>query len=85
MFAFDIKYLQGVTNCAADTLSRYPVLQSSPEDNDLAQDHEVAVSVAALTIGANDSSLVVDLDDLSREAERDGEYRMLHARVSAGD
>ena len=26
MFAFDIKYLQGVTDCAADTLSRYPVL-----------------------------------------------------------
>ena len=38
MFAFDIKYLQGVTNCDADTLSRYPVLHASPEDSDLAQE-----------------------------------------------
>ena len=38
MFAFDIKYLQGVTNCDADTLSRYPVLNASPEDSDLAQE-----------------------------------------------
>ncbi|KAK8384613.1 hypothetical protein O3P69_014289 [Scylla paramamosain] len=34
MFTFRIKYLKGDTNCAADALSRYPILSGEPERSD---------------------------------------------------
>ncbi|KAK8378646.1 hypothetical protein O3P69_009382 [Scylla paramamosain] len=49
MFTFRIKYLKGDTNCAADALSRYPILSGEPERSDEDEEELVCAAMTAAT------------------------------------
>lgn len=47
VYNFCIKYLKGKTYCAADALSRYPILASAPEESDEADNEAVCAAMVA--------------------------------------
>ncbi|KAG0718563.1 Retrovirus-related Pol polyprotein from transposon 17.6 [Chionoecetes opilio] len=63
MFTFRIKYLKGDTNCAADALSRYPILSGGPEGSDEDDEELVCAAMTAATAAAAEDEVghVVDL------------------------
>jgi len=84
MYSFRIKYLKGKTNCAADALSRYPMLLGHPEESDEADDELVCATIVAAASEAveGDGGRVVDIQQVEEEAAKDEEYRLLHECVS---
>ncbi|ROT66065.1 hypothetical protein C7M84_015931 [Penaeus vannamei] len=80
MYSFRIKYLKGKTNCAADALSRYPMLLGHPEESDEADDELVCATIVAAASEAveGDGGRVVDIQQVEEEAAKDEEYRLLH-------
>ena len=86
-FRFNIKYLPGKKNCAADTLSRYPTLQTFPDqdDVDLSDDVTVAMVTATAATLSAESNIVMDQDAVARAAQEDPVYQLLLSRVSAND
>ena len=86
-FRFQVKYLPGKRNCAADTLSRYPVLQTSPEKEDLDFNDDVTVAMATATTAAlgEELNVVMDQDTVASAAQDDPVYQLLISRVSSND
>ncbi|KAG0716385.1 hypothetical protein GWK47_009843 [Chionoecetes opilio] len=84
MFTFRIKYLKGDTNCAADALSRYPILSGGPEGSDEDDEELVCAAMTAATAAAAEDEVghVVDLHQVEEEAARDEEYRLLRECVA---
>ncbi|KAK8407623.1 hypothetical protein O3P69_002280 [Scylla paramamosain] len=84
MFTFRIKYLKGDTNCAADALSRYPILSGEPERSDEDEEELVCAAMTAATVAAAEDEMghVVDLRQVEEEAEQDEEYRLLRECVA---
>ncbi|ROT84068.1 hypothetical protein C7M84_022732 [Penaeus vannamei] len=84
MYSFRIKYLKGKTNCAADALSRYPMLLGHPEESDEADDELVCATIVAAASEAveGDGGRVVDIQQVEEEAAKDDEYQLLHECVS---
>ncbi|KAK8394234.1 hypothetical protein O3P69_006432 [Scylla paramamosain] len=84
MFTFRIKYLKGDTNCAADALSRYPILSGEPERSDKDEEELVCAAMTAATVTAAEDEMghVVDLRQVEEEAEQDEEYRLLRECVA---
>ena len=86
-YHFNIKYLPGKKNCAADTLSRYPSLRANPDkdDVDLSDDIMVAM-VTSLTAALEiDDVIVMDQETVKSAAQEDLAYQSLLTRVSNGD
>ncbi|KAG0710423.1 hypothetical protein GWK47_022830 [Chionoecetes opilio] len=84
MFTFRIKYLKGDTNCAADALSRYPILSGGPEGSDEDDEELVCAAMTAATAAAAEDEVgnVVDLHQVEEEAAWDEEYRLLRECVA---
>ncbi|KAG0711616.1 Retrovirus-related Pol polyprotein from transposon 17.6 [Chionoecetes opilio] len=82
MFTFRIKYLKGDTNCAADALSRYPILSGGPEGSTKTMKSWYAQPCTAATAAAAEDEVghVVDLHQVMEEAARDEEYRLCGMR-----
>ena len=84
MYSFRIRYAKGKTNCAADALSRYPALASTPEESDEADEEAACAAMVAAAADAaegNDGH-VIDLRQVEAEALKDEEYQLLHECVS---
>ncbi|KAG0712512.1 hypothetical protein GWK47_018310 [Chionoecetes opilio] len=78
MFTFRIKYLKGDTNCAADALSRYPILSGGPEGSDEDMKSWYARHDRATAAAAEDEvEHVVDLHQVEGKGCTDEEYRLL--------
>lgn len=86
-YQFHLRYLPGKKNCAADTLSRYPVLKEYPDGEDVEQEEEMAAAMIAATLAALDAveGVVLDHTSLVRATASDPTYQMLMNRVRAGD
>ena len=85
-YKFQVKYLPGKHNCAADFLSRYPVLgESDTTDEEQADDLEVAVAAATVSALAIDELIILDDATVRQVAAEDPEYQLLVSKVSAGD
>ena len=86
-YHFNIKYLPGKKNCAADTLSRYPSLRADPEGDDveLSDDIMVAMATAVVTALEVDDVIVMDQETVINAARSDPAYQLLFARVCNGD
>ena len=86
-YRFQIKYLPGKRNCAADFLSRYPALCAPPDVADEEQANDVEVAVAAATVAAlnSDENLILDSSAVAQAAAEDPDYQLLIAKVTAGD
>ena len=86
-FRFHIKYLPGKKNCAADTLSRYPTLQTFPESEDVDFSDDVTVAMVTTTAAAlgAESGVVLDQDSVACAGREDPVYQLLYSRVSAND
>lgn len=86
-YRFQIKYLPGKRNHAADFLSRYPALCAPPDAVDEEQANAVEVAVAAATVAALDSGeqIVMDSATVLQAAADDPDYQLLVAKVTAGD
>ncbi|XP_063884703.1 uncharacterized protein K02A2.6-like [Scylla paramamosain] len=86
-YRFQIKYLPGKRNHAADFLSRYPALCAPPDVVDEEQASTVEVAVAAATVAALDSGeqIVMDSATVLQAATDDPDYQLLVAKVTAGD
>nr|XP_027227344.1 uncharacterized protein LOC113819308 [Penaeus vannamei] len=72
MYSFRIKYLKGKTNCAADALSRYPMLLGHPEESDEADDELVCATIVAAASEAveGDGGRVVDIQQVEEKQPR---------------
>lgn len=86
-FRFQIKYLPGKRNSAADFLSRYPTLCATPDVMDEEQACYIEMSVASATVAALEDGNCIVLDNTAvvQAAAEDPEYQLLLARVTAGD
>ena len=86
-FKFTIRYLPEKKNCAADFLSRYPSMRSPPSVLDEEQDEELTVAMAVATVAALDlqDNLTLDEDTVLQASRDDPVYKLLLARVLAGD
>lgn len=86
-YRFQIKYLPGKRNHAADFLSRYPALCTAPDVVDEEQASAVEVTVATATVAALDSDEQIAMDSTAvvQAAAEDPEYQLLVAKVTAGD
>ena len=85
-YKFQIKYLPGKRNCAADFLSRFPALRCKPDD----QDSELEDDMTAALVAASASALereccVMDEETVKEAAASDPVYQLLMAKVAAGD
>ncbi|XP_063888612.1 uncharacterized protein K02A2.6-like [Scylla paramamosain] len=82
-YRFQVKYLPGKRNAAADFLSRYPALRS-PTDADL--DEDLTEAVAAVVIAtAEHEGHVLDESAVRKSAADDPVYQLLLAKVLAAD
>ena len=88
-FRFQVKYRPGKKNCAADTLSRYPVLQTFPDQDDVDLSDDVTVAMVTATAAAlgmeTELGIVMDETSVAHAAMEDPVYQLLHTRVSAND
>ena len=51
-FRFTVKYLPDKHNKAADSLSRFPALKATPDEDDMDQEGDIAAAVRAVTVAA---------------------------------
>lgn len=85
-FKFQLKYLPGKKNCAADFLSRYPALKAPPDGEDNELEEELSVATAAATVAIlEEESYTLDEETVRRAAEDDPVYQLLLAKVIADD
>ena len=85
-YRFQVKYLPGKRNAAADFLSRYPALRSPSTDTDAYLDEDLAEAVAAAVVAtAGDEGHILDETVVRRFAADDPVYQLLLAKVLAGD
>ena len=85
-FRFQVKYLPGKKNSAADFLSRYPLIRNQPNTSDVELEDELSAAViAAVTEAVNYEGKVMDEGVLRQAAVQDPVYQLLVARVLAGD
>jgi len=76
-YRFQVKYLEGERNHAADFLSRYPALCALQDaaDKDQADDLEVAVAAATTTALFGDDCITLDYTTVQHVASKDPEYQ----------
>ncbi len=86
-YRFQIKYLPGKRNSAANFLSRYPALREPPdaEDEEQASEVEVAVAAAMVAVLESDENIVMDSVTVVKAAAVDPDSQLLIAKVMAGD
>ncbi len=86
-YRFAVKYLSGKRNCAADFLSRYPALRTSPDscDENLAVDLEVATAAATTAALTDNGCITLDEASVTSAAADDPVYQLLVAKVLTGD
>ncbi|XP_076050210.1 uncharacterized protein LOC143030874 [Oratosquilla oratoria] len=86
-YRFQIKYLPGKRNSAADFLSRYPALCAPPDviDEELANDMEAAVAAATVAVLDSDDQIALENSAVVQAAADDPDYQLLIAKVTAGD
>ncbi|KAK3894918.1 hypothetical protein Pcinc_001366 [Petrolisthes cinctipes] len=86
-YRFQIKYLPGKRNSAADFLSRYPALCAPPDATDEEDANDMEGAMAAATVAALncDDCIVLDSTMVVQAAAEDPEYQLLIAKVTAGD
>lgn len=85
-FHFQVKYLPGKKNCAADALSRYPALAASPDAEDLDMEEDLtAAVVSAVAAALGQEGITMDQETVQRAAVSDPSYQLLLTRVLAND
>ena len=85
-FHFQVKYLPGKKNCAADALSRYPALAASPDAEDLDMEEDLtAAVVSAVAAALGQEGITMDQENVQRAAVSDPSYQLLLTRVLAND
>ena len=84
-YKFQIKYLPGKRNSAADLLLRYPALCALSNTTDEKQTSDMEVALVAATVAALDSSyyIVADSMAVAQAAAEDPDY--LLTKVTTGD
>lgn len=70
-YAFDIRYIKGAENCAADALSRYPVA-TEIEPHNLGGITDIVIAKITIEL---DQSIVADLKDLGHKQKEDTHLR----------
>lgn len=85
-YRFQIKYLPGKRNSAADFLSRHPALCAPPDATNEEQSNNVEVMVAVVTASAfeSDDCVVMDSKTVMEAAAEDSDYQLLITKVAAG-
>ncbi|KAK3889447.1 hypothetical protein Pcinc_006555 [Petrolisthes cinctipes] len=86
-YRFQIKYLPGKCNSAADFLSRYPALCAPPDATDEEDANDMEGAMAAATVAALncDNCIVLDSTTVVQAAAEDPEYQLLVAKVTAAE
>ena len=83
-YRFQVKYLPGKRNTAADFLSKNPTLRSPSTDADADLDEDLAEAVtAAMTATAEYESHILDKSVVRKFAANDPVYQLLLAKVLA--
>ncbi|XP_076049693.1 uncharacterized protein LOC143030430 [Oratosquilla oratoria] len=85
-YRFQVKYLPGKRNAAADFLSRYPALRSPPSNVDADLDEDLTEAIAAAVIAtAGYKGHILDESAVRKIAADDPVYQLLLAKVLASD
>ena len=84
-YQFQVKYLPGKRNHAADFLSRFPTLRSSPDRQDQDMDEELTVAAVSAIFNNLQEQCTMDEQTVEEAALEDPTYQLLIARVTAGD
>ena len=88
-FRFNVKYIEGKKNTAADTLSRYPSLVATADDDDAMEAEEMHVAASASVIASThvieDDVIVLDSRAMEKAAVTDTDYQLLLNRVRGND
>ena len=84
-YNFQIKYLPGKKNHAADFLSRFPALKNTPGIQDHGLNEDVAVAVVSAITENLLEQCTLDEKTVEEAALEDPTYQLLVSRVNAGD
>ena len=85
-YRFQVKFLPGKRNAAADFLSRYPALMSPSTDADADMNEDLAAATAAAIVAAAvHDSHILDEAVVRKFAADDPVYQLLVAKVLAAD
>ena len=78
-YSFNIKYIKGITNVAANAFSRYPT--NMPDKEDIESALEInAVQIAQMHAKSKITS--IDVEDIHSAAKTDAAYQMLFKKIS---
>ncbi|XP_066981686.1 uncharacterized protein [Macrobrachium rosenbergii] len=85
-YRFQVRYLPGKRNCAADFLSRFPALRCEPDDKDSELEEDMtAALVAASATALEQECLILDEERVKEAASKDPVYQLLAAKVAVND
>lgn len=85
-YDFTIKHIEGKSNILADTLSRYPVVESLEEDDEFEENFTKELEVASIFAITNSAeALSIDIEKLREASLTDDEYQAVKHKVINND